>query len=266
MDGEYVKWYDHDDHRLFDVCADDHCQRYQGLTRATGETVRKVIDRTWGQVLGYDGQLCDARFSKCCGGMMETFSTCWQDVDYPYLQPLPDTADHKKGEECFCNTRDKEILGQVLNNYDQETTDFYEWTEILDPDELGGLIERKFGVMTGPVKLLEPLERGQSGRISLIRIVGELKTITVGKELEIRRILSETHLKSSAFEVEYVTAAGQIAGPDEKWEKIRLNGRGWGHGVGLCQIGAAVMATRGYSYTEILHHYYPESEIYQYEP
>ena len=264
MDGEYIKWYDHDDHRLFDVCADDHCQRYQGLTRATGETVRKVIDRTWGQVLGYDGQLCDARFSKCCGGMMETFSTCWQDVDYPYLQPLPDTADHKKGEECFCNTRDKEILGQVLNNYDQETTDFYEWTEILDPDELGGLIERKFGVMTGPVKLLEPLERGQSGRISLIRIVGELKTITVGKELEIRRILSETHLKSSAFEVEYVTAAGQIAGPDEKWEKIRLNGRGWGHGVGLCQIGAAVMATRGYTYDEILRHYYPESDIYIY--
>ena len=263
---EYVKWYDHDDHRLFDVCADDHCQRYQGLTRATGERVRRVIDRTWGQVLMHGGELCDARFSKCCGGRMEKFSTCWQDRDYAYLQPLPDTPDHNSDGECFCNTADKDILSQVLNNYDQETVDFYEWTEELDPQTFGGLIERKFGVMTGPVKALEPLERGESGRISLLRIVGEFKTITVGKELEIRRILSETHLKSSACEVEYITEDGQPAARDEKWSKIRLKGRGWGHGVGLCQIGAAVMATRGYSYTEILHHYYPESEIYQYEP
>lgn len=263
---EYVKWYDHDDHRLFDVCADDHCQRYQGLTRATGERVRRVIDRTWGQVLMHGGELCDARFSKCCGGRMEKFSTCWQDRDYAYLQPLPDTPDHNSDGECFCNTADKDILSQVLNSYDQETVDFYEWTEDLDPQTLGGLIERKFGVMTGPVKALEPLERGESGRISLLRIVGELKTITVGKELEIRRILSETHLKSSAFEVEYITEDGQPAARDEKWSKIRLKGRGWGHGVGLCQIGAAVMATRGYTYDEILRHYYPESEIYQYEP
>ncbi len=249
---EYMKWYDHDDHRLFDVCADDHCQRYQGLTRATGETVRKVIDETWGQVIMYDDSLCDARFSKCCGGKMERFSTCWQDEDYDYLQPLPDTPGHDADAECFCNTDDKEILGQVLNNYDQETVDFYQWTEVLDPVEVAGLIETKFGVMTGPVRALEPLEIGESGRISLLRIVGELKTILVGKELEIRRILSPTHLKSSAFEVEYSSEG-----------KIILHGRGWGHGVGLCQIGAAVMASKGYGYRQILQHYYPGSEIYE---
>ena len=246
---EYVKWYDHDDHSLFDVCADDHCQRYQGLTRAAGETVRRVIETTWGQVLTYDGELCDARFSKCCGGMMEEFSTCWQDKDYPYLQALPDSPDHAADSDCFCRNADKDILGQVLNSYDQETVDFYEWVEELDPVKAGELIERKFGVMTGAVKALEPLERGASGRISLLRIVGELQTIVVGKELEIRRILSETHLKSSAFEVEY---------PDGK---IRLKGRGWGHGVGLCQIGAAVMASKGYTYRQILEHYYKGASI-----
>ena len=246
---EYIKIYDHQDHKLFDVCADDHCQRYQGLTRATGETVRRVIDATWGQVLMYDGELCDARFSKCCGGKMEKFSTCWQDKDYDYLLPLNDTPGHGEGE-CFCNTRDKDILGQVLNNYDQETIDFYEWTEVLDPVVIGEIIERKFGVMTGPVKALEPLERGESGRISLLRIVGEHQTITVGKELEIRRLLSMTHLKSSAFDVEYRDDG-----------KIVLHGHGWGHGVGLCQIGAAVMASRGYDYRQILAHYYPESEL-----
>ena len=247
---EYMKWYDHVDHKLFDVCADDHCQRYQGLTRASGQTVRRVIDGTWGQVLMYGGQLCDARFSKCCGGRMEKFSTCWQDKDYPYLQALPDAPEHDCGKETFCNTADKAILSQVLNNYDQETTDFYEWTEVVEPKRLGELIERKFGVMTGAVKALEPLERGESGRISKLRIVGELKTITVGKELEIRRILSETHLKSSAFEVEYSDDGNII-----------LHGHGWGHGVGLCQIGAAVMASRGYTYRDILQHYYPEADI-----
>ena len=251
-DDGYVKWYDHDDHHLFDVCADDHCQRYQGLTRATGETVRRVIDGTWGQVLMYDGGLCDTRFSKCCGGRMETFSTCWQDKDYPYLKALPDTPDHSEGAVCFCNTRDKDILGQVLNNYDQETTDFYEWTEAYDSKELAGLIERKSGIRTGAVIGLDPIERGESGRICRLKIIGENKTITVGKELEIRRILSETHLKSSAFDVEYSCDG-----------KIILHGRGWGHGVGLCQIGAAVMASRGYRYEQILKHYYPGTEIYE---
>ena len=256
---EYMKWYDHDDHKLFDVCADDHCQRYQGLTRATGETVRKVIDSTWGLVLKYDGELCDARFSKCCGGRMEKFSVCWQDIDYPYLKALPDAPDHDSDKECYCNTRDKDILGQVLNNYDQETVDFYEWTEVLDPVETGNLIEKKFGVMTGPVKALEPLERGESGRIYKLRIVGEHQTIVVGKELEIRRILSPSHLKSSAFDVEYIIESGEIVPQSDTWTHIRLSGRGWGHGVGLCQIGAAVMASRGHTYEDILAHYYPGS-------
>ena len=180
---------------------------------------------------------------------MEAFSTCWQDKDYPYLQPLHDSPDHAPEAECFCNTQDKEILGQVLNNYDQETVDFYEWTETLEPAALGDLIERKFGVMTGPVKALEPLERGESGRICKLRIVGELKTIIVGKELEIRRILSESHLKSSAFDVRF------------DGDSVILEGKGWGHGVGLCQIGAAVMASKGYGYAEILQHYYPGTTL-----
>lgn len=241
---EYVKWYDHEDHRNFDVCADDHCQRYQGLTRATGMSVRKAIDSTWGQVLTYDDRLCDARFSKCCGGLMESFSTCWEEKDMPYLQSLPDTPSHGEGR-CFCDTQDKEVLSQVLNNYDQETADFYRWRVEYGRDELSELVSRRSGVDVGRVLRLEPLERGGSGRIFRLRIVGSKKTLVVGKELEIRRILSETHLKSSAFEVE------------DAGDKVILHGRGWGHGVGLCQIGAAVMASEGYKYEQILEHYYP---------
>ena len=244
---EYVRWYNHDDHRLFDVCADDHCQRYQGLTRATGRTVRKVIDSTWGQVLTYGDELCDARFSKCCGGRMESFSTCWEDKDYDYLRPLPDTPGHKEGEKCFCDTDDKEILAQVLNNYDQETVDFFRWKVEYDKVDLSELIERKSGVHIGDILAMEAIERGASGRILKLRIEGSEKVIVVGKELEIRRILSESHLKSSAFEVE-MTA-----------DKVILRGSGWGHGVGLCQIGAAVMASKGYDYRQILEHYYPDS-------
>ncbi len=242
---EYVKWYDHEDHKKFDVCADDHCQRYQGLTRAVGETVRRVVDSTWGQVLMYGGELCDARFSKCCGGIMEKFSTCWEDKDHPYLQALRDSPGHADNGECFCDTRDKEILSQVLNNYDQETVDFYSWTVEYDRSYLSELIERRSGVAIGELKALEPLERGGSGRIHKLRIAGSGKTMIVGKELEIRRILSESHLKSSAFEVEMTP------------EKVIFHGSGWGHGVGLCQIGAAVMAARGYNYEQILEHYYP---------
>jgi SpoIID/LytB domain protein len=249
---EYIKWYDHQDHHNFDVCADDHCQRYQGLTRATGETVRKVIDQTWGQVLTYDGELCDARFSKCCGGRMETFSTCWEEKDMPYLQPLLDTPDHQDGE-CFCNTQDKEILGQVLNNYDQETVDFYSWIQKYDKAYLSELITRRSGIDVGEIISIEPMERGQSGRIWKLKIVGTITTLVVGKELEIRRILSENHLKSSAFDV-------KIEG-----DQVILEGRGWGHGVGLCQIGAAVMATKGYTYDKILTHYYPGATIFNNE-
>ncbi len=242
---EYVKWYDHEDHKKFNVCADDHCQRYQGLTRAVGKTVRNVIDETWGLVLVHDGELCDARFSKCCGGRMERFSTCWDDRDYPYLQPLNDSPGHADNEKCFCDTQDKEILSQVLNNYDQETVDFYRWTVEYGRKELAELIERRSGVRIGELIALEPLERGDSGRIWKLKIEGSEKTLIVGKELEIRRILSESHLKSSAFDVEM------------KSDKVILKGSGWGHGVGLCQIGAAVMASRGYTFRQILEHYYP---------
>lgn len=242
---EYVKWYDHDDHRHFDVCADDHCQRYQGLTRATGDTVGRVIDATWGQTLYYGDELCDARFSKCCGGVMETFDTCWDDKEVPYLQPLPDTPGHAADGPCFCDTTDKEILSQVLNNYDQETVDFYRWREVYDRESLAGLIKRRSGYDLGKIISMEPLERGRSGRIMKLKITGSEQTLIVGKELEIRRILSESHLKSSAFDVRY------------EGENIILDGKGWGHGVGLCQIGAAVMASKGYAYTEILEHYYP---------
>ena len=263
---EYVKWYDHDDHRNFDVCADDHCQRYQGLTRATGKTVRKAIDSTWGQVLMHNDQLCDARFSKCCGGRMEKFSTCWGDEDMPYLQPLADAPGHGEAGpdagdiRCFCDTQDKEILGQVLNNYDQETVDFYRWRVEYGRAELSELVARRSGIELGLIQKLEPLERGESERIYKLRITGSQKTLTVGKELEIRRLLSESHLKSSAFEVEYL-ADGQTAGPDAEWDTLVLHGKGWGHGVGLCQIGAAVMASQGYAYTEILSHYYPETTL-----
>ena len=242
---EYVKWYDHEDHTKFDVCADDHCQRYQGLTRATGETVRKAIDSTWGQVLTYEGELCDARFSKCCGGKMERFSVCWEDKDYGYLQPLPDTEGQKADGKCFCDTQDKDILGQVLNNYDQETVDFFRWTQEYGIDELSELVARRSGTDLGRILHMEALEKGESGRIYKLKITGTQKTLVIGKELEIRKILSESHLKSSAFDVEMTDG------------RIILHGKGWGHGVGLCQIGAAVMASQGYAYQEILEHYYP---------
>ena len=257
----YVKWYDKDDHDLFDVCADDHCQRYQGLTRAIGNKVRKVIDATWGQVLKSDGKLCDARFSKCCGGRMEKFSVCWEDKDYDYLQPLPDTPGHIEGERAFCDTSDPVILAKVLNNYDQETVDFYRWTEEYGKGAISELIQERSGISLGVLNAVKPIERGVSGRIYRLALVGSERTLVIGKELEIRRTLSKTHLKSSAFEVEYLSADGMVVSSDEDWTVLRLLGSGWGHGVGLCQIGAAVMAVEGYGYTQILEHYYPGSEL-----
>ncbi len=246
---EYVKWYDHEEHDSFDVCADDHCQRYQGLARVTGDTVRKAIDSTWGQVLVYGGELCDARFSKCCGGRMERFSTCWEDVDYPYLQPLCDSPGHVDGERCFCDTDDEAVLSQVLNGYDRETPDFFRWREEYGRDELASLVSERSGVNIGELVSMEAIVRGESGRIKKLKITGTECTLTVGKELEIRRLLSRSHLKSSAFDVTF------------EGDKVIIDGRGWGHGVGLCQIGAAVMASRGYGYREILGHYYPGAEL-----
>lgn len=247
--GELIRWWDHDDHKSFDVCADDHCQRYQGLTNAVGEIVRQAVDETWGQVLTYDGAICDARFSKCCGGMMERFSTCWEDRDYPYLQALPDTPGEEPAGRCFCDTSDERILAQVLNDYDLETKDFYRWEVRYTRAQLSELVSRRSGVVFGEIRNLVPVQRGPSGRISRLKVVGSARTMVVGKELMIRRMLSESHLKSSAFDVE--------------WERdeVVLRGRGWGHGVGLCQIGAAVMSFEGYGYKDILGHYYPGANI-----
>lgn len=260
-ESEYVKWYDREDHKNFDVCADDHCQRYQGLTRAIGSNVRAAVDLTWGQALYHCGNLCDARFSKCCGGIMEKFSSCWGDKDFDYLQPLSDTPGHDGSQVPFCATEDKEILGQVLNNYDQETTDFYKWTVEYSRPDISQLISERSGVDIGELKRIQPVEIGESGRIIKLRLIGSSKTLIVGKELEIRRILSESHLKSSAFEVEYIDQDAMVVSSDSAWVKVRLKGKGWGHGVGLCQIGAAVMSSKGYDYKDILLHYYPETEV-----
>ena len=260
----FIRWYDHTDHTLFDVCADDHCQRYQGITKETSPNVAEAIRRTRGELLTYGGEICDARFSKCCGGAMEEFQYCWDDTPKPYLKGIGDTPEETipdltveenarkwilSSPKSFCNTSDKRVLSQVLNDYDQETTDFYRWRVSYSQDELSRLVEKKLGAGLGTVTDLQPLKRGTSGRICELRIVGTKKTIVVGKELEIRRSLSETHLYSSAFVVE------------KHGDTFELVGAGWGHGVGLCQIGAAVMGDQGYGYDEILKHYYPGAEI-----
>lgn len=227
-------------HEHFDVCADDHCQRYQGLTMAVGDDVCRAIDRTWGQVLEYGGDICDTRYSKCCGGRTELFSTCWEDVDLPYLQSV---------EDPFCDCENSSILSQVLNDYDLHTADFHDWTVQYTTDELSELIRTRTGIDFGTIVALEAVERGPSGRIKYLRITGTLREEVIGKELAIRKALSSSHLKSSAFEIE--------KSPDG----FVLRGRGWGHGVGLCQIGAAAMAAQGYDYRQILSHYYVGAEI-----
>lgn len=245
VDGQTVDelccWHDREDHTLFDVCADDHCQRYQGLTRQTSPAVEAAVDATRGMVLTYGDEICDARFSKCCGGRSETFGNCWEDASHPYLEAVDDP---------FCDTTDTEILDQVLNGYDREAPVFYRWEVAYTPAELSGLIARRSGVDFGDIEELRPLTRGQSGRIVRLLVRGSRRTMVVGKELEIRRWLSESHLRSSNFEVTR-DADGRFI----------LRGRGWGHGVGLCQIGAAVMGAKGYSAREILHHYFPKSTL-----
>ena len=235
-----IRWYDSEAHQIFDVCADDHCQRYQGISRQTNQHVVEAISPTRGQVLTYRGELCDARFSKCCGGMTEVFETCWEPVSHPYLvtKPCP-----------YCHTNDRRILFQVLNSYDQETNDFYRWTVSYTMSQLSDLVRRKSGIDFGLIRDLIPMERSEAGRIIRLKIVGDRRTVTVGKELEIRKWLSESHLYSSAFDVEH-TADG-----------IVLHGRGWGHGVGLCQIGAAVMGDQGIPYEDILQFYYPGTQL-----
>lgn len=262
---ERVKWYDHDDHVDFDVCADDHCQRYQGITRASRAKVRSAILSTWGEVLMYGDELCDARFSKCCGGAFEEFQYCWEPRRHDYLvaardavdgAPLPDLTVEANAREwilgrpdAFCADVDDSILAQVLNNYDRETVNFYRWTVDYDVDELSAIVRERSGIDFGEIRDLVPLARGTSGRIYRLKIVGSKRTMIVGKELEIRKWLSRSHLYSSAFVVER-TLHG-----------FRLHGAGWGHGVGLCQIGAAVMGERGFNYRQILSHYFKDAEI-----
>ena len=272
---ELIKWYDREDHVNFDVCADDHCQRYQGVTRANTENVRKVIEETWGEVLTYNNKICDARFSKCCGGVVEEFKYAWEDADHPYLVaildkdqtlPIPDLTDEKEAEkwilsspEAYCNTTDKGVLSQVLNNYDQETTNFYRWVVEYEQDYLSDLIKRRSGIDFGDIIDLQPVARGTSGRMWKLRIVGTKKRLTIGKELEIRRTLSESHLYSSAF---VVGKEGEIQkGANKVPAKFILRGAGWGHGVGLCQIGAAVMGEKGVAYEKILLHYFVGAQI-----
>ena len=241
-DDELLRWYDREDHTLFDVCADDHCQRYQGITRASSPAVAEAIKATRGQVLMSDNELCDARFSKCCGGQTEEFQYCWENIKKPYLVSVSDP---------FCHTSDRRILSQVLNDYDQETPDFYEWTVAYTQEELTELVNRKTKLDLGDIVDLIPLDRGTSGRIWRLQLVGTKRSFIIGKELEIRRALSETHLYSSAFDVE------------KRDNRFILHGHGWGHGVGLCQIGAAVMGEKGYDYDDILLYYYRGAEIKQ---
>ena len=262
-----IRWYDREEHTLYDVCADDHCQRYQGITRTFGHerAVREAIEATWGEVLTYDGTICDARFSKCCGGVSETFESCWEEVPRPYLIPvrdseatkeLPDLTDEAAAErwitthpESYCDTQNPAVLGQVLNGYDRETSDFYRWQVSYTAEELSELVARRSGIDFGTILNLVPVERGASGRLVRLKIVGTKRAMIIGKELEIRRILSETHLYSSAFVVR------------REGNRFILLGAGWGHGVGLCQIGAAVMGAKGIPYDCILLHYYTGARI-----
>ena len=265
-DDALVKWYDREDHTLFDVCADDHCQRYQGITRSTTPLVEKAVKETCGEVLSVDGVICDARFSKCCGGVTEVFENVWEPVKHSYLQKLVDNDFAPEGfslaldeepaarqwimgnPDAFCNSSDKKVLKQVLNDYDQETNDFFRWTVAYSQDELSDLIKTRSGIDFGKIIDLVPVERGCSSRLIKLKIVGTLRTMIIGKELEIRKTLSKSHLYSSAFIIDKEEVAGKI--------NFILKGAGWGHGVGLCQIGAAVMGDKGYSYKEILLHYF----------
>ena len=270
LNSQLIKWYDHEAHRNFDVCADDHCQRYQGITRASTPQAIEAVSATRGEVLMYKGAICDARFSKCCGGAFEEFQNCWENVKHPYLirqrdskteKQLPDLTIEAEADKwirtspvAFCNTQDKKILSQILNNYDQETADFYRWKVSYSQQELSELIHQRSGIDFGQIIDLIPVERGTSGRLVRLKIVGTLRTLIIGKELEIRRTLSTSHLYSSAFVVDKEYG-------DELPSRFILTGAGWGHGVGLCQIGAAVMGEQGYKYEEILSHYYPGSTL-----
>ena len=264
-----IKWYGREEHTNFDVCADDHCQRYQGISRACTSTVKDAIKQTTGIVLYSDNKICDARFSKCCGGVSEDFENVWEDKKVSYLSAIIDSPKDSiqydltteegakewisKDIDAFCNVKDKKLLSTILNDYDFETSNFYRWKEEYTQEELSNLIKERSGIDFGLIKELKPLKRGRSGRIFELEIVGTKRSFIFGKELEIRKVLSESHLYSSAF---FVETKG-----DEIPSHFQLIGAGWGHGVGLCQIGAAAMIDKGYNHEEVLKHYFLDSEL-----
>jgi SpoIID/LytB domain protein len=268
-ENEIIVWQDVNDHEEFDVCADDHCQRYQGITRIISADVHQAIESTRGLYLVYAGEICDARYCKSCGGQTEIFSTAWEDKSSDYLRSITDDAQQHspvKSEleakdwfagrpQAYCNTMNKELLSRILSDFDQETSDFYRWQVIYKRQDLEKIILKKSGIDFGTLRNLITLERGPSGRIYKLKIEGSRKTVIVGKELEIRRWLSVSHLLSSAFVVSKTSAA------DGSVESFTLTGGGWGHGVGLCQIGAAVMAAKGFKVEEILAHYFTGAKI-----
>lgn len=270
---ELIKWYDHKDHTNFDVCADDHCQRYQGISKETTTDVAKAIDATKGEILTYEGKICDTRFSKSCGGVSELFENCWEPDHHNYLEKVIDSKKLTAIEDLsieenarkwiletkmdsFCNTQDQRVLRQVLNNFDQKTNDFFRWTVIYDQMTLSHLIAQKTNIEFGNIIDLVPMKRGVSGRIIKLKIVGQKKTFIIGKELEIRKTLSESHLYSSAFVVDKIYSNNSSIPTS-----FIFHGAGWGHGVGLCQIGAAVMADKGYDYLDILQHYFHNANL-----
>lgn len=272
-DDELIKWYDREDHSLYDVCADDHCQRYQGITKLHAHNAQKSVMSTRGLVLEYNGRICDTRFSKSCGGISETFENVWEPVGHEYMESISDYKFEHDGfntdfsnernakkwitqnPPAFCNTTDARVLSQVLLEYDQKTIDFYRWKVEYTQKQIADLINSKLEMDFGDIIDLIPVERGPSGRLIKLKIVGTKKTFIIGKELEIRRTLSKSHLYSSAFVVEKSNYKKDVP------QKFILYGAGWGHGVGLCQIGAAVMANMGYSFDEILLHYFKSAQI-----
>ncbi|PTN07680.1 SpoIID/LytB domain-containing protein [Mangrovibacterium marinum] len=271
-DSERIRWYDREDHRLFDVCADDHCQRYQGISRIISDKANAAIDATSGQFLVSDDQICDARFSKCCGGISENFENVWEPVHHPYLSKVVDAENGgttcvdlrqedeaerwiRSSPQAFCNTNNRQVLEQILPDFDQKTKDFYRWQVSYSQSRLAWLIHQRTGIDFGHIIRLEAVSRGHSGRIIKLKITGSKQCRTIGKELEIRRALSQTHLYSSAFVIDHRDIQDGIP------QQFVLTGAGWGHGVGLCQIGAAMMGEQGYSYQQILAHYFRGAEL-----
>jgi stage II sporulation protein D len=256
---EILRWYGREAHADFDVCADDHCQRYQGITKAFSPAAAEAVGATAGEFLRYHGMICDARFSKCCGGITERYATAWEDENIPYLESVCDGPSPSRARapaswiasnpSAYCNTNDAALVARLLPGFDQETRDFYRWQVVYTLEEVADLVKLRIGGDLGPIREMQALARGPSGRISRLKITGERDFVIIGKELEIRRALSRTHLYSSAFVVEKESA------------RFILHGAGWGHGVGLCQIGAAVMANQGATYLEILRHYYRDTTV-----